>query len=207
LLPPLPIAFGVRSNITLPDQVTIGLRQRITSDFTMLAGVEWTHWSVFNRFPVYATTQPSALFPAVGSPVTALAFQYSDGWFGSLGGEYKWNSDLIFRAGLALEKSPISTSIRSVRVPDDDRLWTSLGASYRYNNKLSFDLSYAHVFVRNAPISILSAANPAFGPPPGLPFAASTRAHIDIVSIGINYRWDNPKVIADAPQAEIVRKD
>jgi long-chain fatty acid transport protein len=203
LVPPLPVSFGIRSNITLPDELTIGLRQRITNDVTMLAGFEWTHWSLFNRFPVFVTTQPSVLFPPIGSPVTTLAFRYNDGWFGSLGGEYKWNSNLTLRAGVALEKSPISTSVRNVRIPDSDRLWTSLGASYRYNEKLSFDLSYAHLFMRSAPIAILNAANPAFGPPPGLPFAANTKAHVDIVSVGINYRWDNPKIIADAPQAAV----
>jgi long-chain fatty acid transport protein len=89
-------------------------------------------------------------------------------WFTSLGGEYQWNSNLpnlTLRAGLAFEKSPDFNQHRNVRAPESDRLWTSLEASYKYNNKLSFNLSYAHLFTKSPLISILSAANPAFGTP------------------------------------------
>jgi long-chain fatty acid transport protein len=199
--PPLAAPIGIRDNIMLPDEITVGLRQRISNEWNLLAGFEWTHWSLFNSFPVYATTQPAALYPAIGSVVQTLAFRYRDGWFTSFGAEYKWNSALTLRAGVGLEQSPIFETIRSARLPDQDRIYASIGASYKLTDKLSANLSYAHLFMGHSPVVILSPANPTFGPPPGLPFTAGVRSHIDLVAVGLNYRWDDPKVIADAPAA------
>ena len=94
------------------------------------------------------------------------------------------------RAGLGYEKSPIGATDRSVRLPDSNRIWTTLGASYQYNNKLSFDLSYAHVFAKKGTIDI-QPGHPAYL---GMNFAADTKAHLDVISAGLTYRWDEPHV-------------
>ena len=72
----------------------------------------------------------------------------------SLGAEYKWSPEWTFRGGLAYERAPINDGNRDVRLLDGDRVWASLGASYRFNNKLSLDLAYSHVFVRSGTISV-----------------------------------------------------
>ena len=170
----------IRSDLTLPDQVTVGLRQKITQDFTLLAGFEWTHWNLFTRFPVVNNA---------GVAVTTLPFDYRNSWFASLGGEYAWNQNLTVRAGLGFEKSPITNETRSVRLPDSDRIWTTAGFTYKYNDKLSLDASYAHLFAKSGTINVV-AGNPAFL---GADFVANTKSHVDIVSVGFTYRWDNPK--------------
>ena len=78
-----------------------------------------------------------------------------------------------------------------MRVPDSDRVWLTVGASYQYSQKLSFDVSYAHLFFRTAPINITSVANPAFAAV-GVPFVGTARTTMDIVSVGLNYRFDEP---------------
>ncbi len=193
--------FNVKSNVTLPDQINIGLRQKVTDQFTALAGFEWTHWSIFNKFPVVSTSGPST-----GATLTSLGFQYRNGWFASLGGEYKYSPNLTVRAGLAYERSPISDVVRGVRLPDNNRIWTTAGLSYAVDKKLSFDLSYAHIFPASTNIAITSASNPSFLAAP-LALSATVKSHIDIISVGLNYRWDDPKVLEAAPaQKAIVRK-
>ena len=190
--------FNVKSNVTLPDQFNIGLRQKLNDQITALAGFEWTHWSVFNSFPVINT--------ATGTPVTSLGFKYRNGWFASLGGEYKYSPSLTVRAGLAYEHSPISDVVRGVRLPDNNRIWTTVGLSYAIDKKLSFDLSYAHIFPAKTNIAITSPSNPSFLAP-GLALSATVKSHIDIVSVGLNYRWDDPKEMEAVPaQKAIVRK-
>ena len=205
LLPPAALvggAYGIKSKVTLPDMVTLGLRQRINPDFTFLAGFEWTHWSRFNSFPV--CFKSPAPFAGLCPPALALNFRYSDGWYASIGGEYKFNPDLTLRAGLAYEKSPITNAVRGTRLPDTNRVWATLGAGYQLSKKLSVDVSYAHIFAKNGSINIIP-GHPAFN---GLPFQASTRGHVDILSAALNYRWDDPSVTADdAPKGGgIVRK-
>lgn len=188
-------AAGITGKLVLPDQITVGLKQRVTDDLSVSLGFEWTHWSLFNRFPVFGTSPP-----ITGVRATTLAFQYRDGWYASIGAEYRWNPNLLLRAGLAYERSPVSTSVRSPRLPDTDRIWATLGATYNINNKLSLDVSYAHIFNKKGAIAIVP-GNPHFA---GLPFVGEARGHVDIVSAGLNYRWDDPKVVQG--NLPIVRK-
>jgi len=163
-------ATDIRSDLTLPDQVTVGLRQTITDEFTLLAGFEWTHWSKFTRFPVLTTS---------GATATTLVFDYKDGWYASLGGEYKLNRDWTLRAGLGFEHSPINNENRSVRLPDSNRTWTSIGATYALNDQMSFDVSYAHLFAKSGTITSTSS---------GLTLNADTKGRVDIFAIGLNFK-------------------
>lgn len=185
----------IKTNIKLPDQVTVGLRQRVTDRFTFLAGYEWTHWSVLSSFPVYFTAPPLA-----GRLATTLAFRYKNSWFTSIGGEYKVDDRWTVRAGLGYEKSPITNTERTPRLPDSDRVWTTLGVSYQLNNKLSFDASYAHVFAKKGRIAIIPGA-PTYS---GMNFLADTKTRLDLVSLGLTYRWDEPRVTGGA--LPLVRK-
>lgn len=175
------ISIPVRAKVNLPEVLTLGITQKINDKWKVLGGLEWTNWSRLGRIAV--TNQMTGL------PATALKFDYKDGWYASLGAEYAATEELTLRAGLGLEWSPISDSVRNVRIPDANRLWTSLGASYRWDDKLTFDVSYAHLFVKSAPIRIV----PGHPDYVGLPFVASLKPSADIVSVGMRYAWDDPK--------------
>jgi long-chain fatty acid transport protein len=181
----------ISSDLTTPDQLTIGLSQMITPAFTVHAGFEWTNWSVLET--------PLVVGPG-GRVVTDLPLNYDDGFFYSLGFDYRLTDQLTLRAGVAYEQSPIDTEIRSTRLPDNDRIWASVGASYQWNNKLSFDIAYTHIFTKETDIRIL----PGHQDYEGLPFVADVDAAVDIVSVGLRYRWDDPAVAI--PAAPIVRK-
>ncbi|NDB69930.1 MAG: hypothetical protein EB015_18405 [Methylocystaceae bacterium] len=45
-------SYGIQSTIKLPDTLTVGLKQKINDQWTVLAGYEWTGWSVFGTFPI-----------------------------------------------------------------------------------------------------------------------------------------------------------
>ncbi len=176
----------ISAKLTLPDQVTVGVKHRLNDQWTLLAGYEWTHWSVFNRFPVINQTTGAPILLG-GAPVT-LAFQWRNGWYASAGAEYQWNPALKLRAGLGYESSPITTATRTVRLPDNNRVWATAGLSYQYSKKLSIDVSYAHIFVPVTNINI----GPGHANFVGLTYAGKARAHFDMLSVGINYRWDDP---------------
>ncbi len=121
-----------------------------------------------------------------------LPFQYQDGWFFSGGAEYQWNDRLAVRSGVGFERSPVTDQVRMPLVPDNDRIWLSAGATYQYSNKISLDLAYTHVFVKSTSINITAASgNPWFNPLLGS-YVGDVSSHVDIVSVGFHYRWDNP---------------
>jgi long-chain fatty acid transport protein len=183
----------ISSDLTTPDQLTIGISQVITPALTVHAGFEWTNWSVLET--------PLVTGPG-GVVVTDLPLNYKDGYFYSLGFDYKLNNQLTLRAGLAYEESPIDTEIRSTRLPDNDRIWASVGASYQWNSKLSFDVAYTHIFAKETDIRIVPGHQDF--PDVGAPFVADVDSSVDIVSVGLRYRWDDPAVAI--PAAPIVRK-
>jgi len=191
VLAPIAARIPISADLTTPDQLTIGLSQAITPALTVHAGIEWTNWSVLEA--------PLVVGPG-GRVVTDLPLNYDDGFFYSLGMDYKLTNQLTLRAGVAYEESPIDTEIRSTRLPDNDRIWASIGLGYQWNDKLSFDIAYTHIFTKETDIRIL----PGHQDYEGLPFVADVDSSTDIVSVALRYRWDNPTVAI--PAAPIVRK-
>ncbi|MEZ0170901.1 OmpP1/FadL family transporter [Microvirga sp. TS319] len=189
-----PVAVRTPINATLktPDQLTLGLSQVITPNMTVHLGFEWTNWSILKT--------PIVTSAATGAPVQALPLNYKDGYFYSLGLEYRVDPQWTLRAGVAYEDSPIDTKIRSTRLPDNDRIWASIGVGYQWSDKLSFDLAYTHIFTKDTDIRIVE-GHQDFRP--GLPFVADVDSSVDIISAAVRYRWDDAKVAIPAP---IVRK-
>lgn len=180
----------IKATIETPDMVTFGISQVITDRFTLAGGVEWTNWSRFSTFPVYNRNTGGA-YALLGNPVE-LSFRFKDSWYFSLGGEYKLDPRWTVRAGLGYEISPMDDSNRSVRLPDSNRFHVAVGTSYNWSDRLSFDLSYAHLFTDGAKIDVgpgHPAYNPAFGP-----YRGKGETHVDIVSVGLSYRFDSPFV-------------
>ncbi len=184
-----PVAIPVSAPLTLPDSINVGLRQRISPQFTLLAGLEWTDWSKEQSLVV--SSNGGGIVPA-GAVIQTLAFNYRDGWMFSLGGEYKLDQRWTLRAGVAYEQSPVTNANRNVTLLDSDRYWLSLGASYQYNEKLKFDISYAHVIYASGTISIPASAATALFTPYPITYNANSAARGDVVSIGFTYRFDTP---------------
>ncbi len=197
LVQPLPVgSYPAQLTLKLPDVVTLGLKQRITNDLTLLAGFEWDHWNTVQQLPITS----SGGFPPAGTVYETISARFTNGYIVSLGGEYKWNPNLTLRAGVAYEKSPINNSNRLTILPDSDRVWTSIGAGWKVSDKLKLDFSYAHLFGRDGTVNITQ-ANPA--PLPATTLVGSSRAHVDLVSVGLTYRWDDP---APRPRDTLIRK-
>jgi long-chain fatty acid transport protein len=162
-------AFPISADVTLPETISLGLRQRINESFTMMAGMEWTNWSRIQTVPFS------------GSPAGSnLALNFDDGWFFSVGGEYKFNPEWTFRAGLGYEISPITDEDRSMRLPDADRVWASIGASYNWNERLTVDFGYSHIFVDDAPVDETTS---------NVRYAGTAEGSADIISLGVRYKF------------------
>jgi long-chain fatty acid transport protein len=189
----------VSVNVNLPEIATLGIRQQINQQWAVTGTAQWTNWSRVRTAPVVNRV--------TGAPITGLGFRYKDEWFFAAGAEYKYNPQWTFRAGVAYEKSPIDDENRGVRVLDSDRIWLSLGAGYKFSEKLDIDFSYSHIFLKSGKVDIVPVGN-AFNPV-GNPafngaaqFNGRSKGSIDIVSFSLKYRWDDPSPSA----APIVKK-
>jgi long-chain fatty acid transport protein len=151
-------------DVTMPDLVTLGIRQSITDRFRILAGAEWSNWSQFGTVKIEGAPAP-----------IDLDFDYDDGWFVSVGGEFDLTEHITLRSGIGYEWGPIDDNVRTYRIPDGDRLHLSGGVSYRLDDRFSFDVGYSFVSVEDMSIRAADAGGPdANGPFSG---RADTQVH------------------------------
>ncbi|HSG94035.1 MAG TPA: outer membrane protein transport protein, partial [Afifellaceae bacterium] len=162
------------ASLELPDMVTFGVRHKINDYWRVMAGVEWTNWSRFDT--VFAATSGAGTIP--------LPFDYNDGWYFSAGAEYMWNDQVTLRGGVGWEVSPLDNANRTFRLPDDDRLWLSAGASYKANDRYSFDVGYS--FLTTFDTQILPDA--AGGPVSNGPFGGDADANVHILSAALKVK-------------------
>jgi long-chain fatty acid transport protein len=171
--------FDVKGEgLDLPDVVTLGIRQRITDRFRVMAGAEWANWSRFEAVDITGQTAP---FPGT----ITLDFDYNDSWFFSAGGEFDVNDKLTVRAGVGYELSPLDGDNRTFRLPDNDRLWLSAGASYKASERFSFDLGYTYISVADTDINSVAEG----GPQQNDVFSGESDADVHLISAALKVKF------------------
>ena len=148
---------SIRAGVTLPETVTASLRHELTSRWAVLGTIEWTNWSRVQKLDVVCTSASTQInllgCPGPGALQSSLPLNWHDGWMFALGVEHAYNEKLKLRSGIAYEISPIqNASERTPRVPDADRVWASVGLTYKWSEMVSLDLAYSHIFVEDARI-------------------------------------------------------
>jgi long-chain fatty acid transport protein len=166
-----PYAGGMTVPLDTPEIVTLGIRQQIDERWTVMAGAEWANWSRFESLSVYS--DPG------GTLLTTTPENWKDSWFVSLGAEYAYSDVLTLRAGLAYEDSGVPDSTRTPRIPDNDRYWVSVGATWQVNDWLKANLAYSHVFVEDGGVALAAPT----------PLTATFKQSIDIVSASAAIDW------------------
>ena len=184
-----PITNGkqdAKLDITLPDSLSISGYHAINSKWAIMADFTWTQWSRIKTLDIKLED---------GSESVA-SWQYDDSSRYAIGTEYTHNNKWKYRAGLALDQTPVPhDSDRSPRVPDADRTWLSLGLTYSHTPNLSFDLGYAHLFVDDPKLDGVSDNNdPTLQFPVGLTGFHSVSGKydsgVDIFGAQVNWRFN-----------------
>jgi long-chain fatty acid transport protein len=141
-------------NLEMPEIATASIRQRITPRVTLLGTLEWTNWSILDEVDIKALTSNVNLGASGGSNVTVIPLHWNDGWFFSSGIEYEVSDRTTVRTGVAYEISPIQAATeRTARLPDTNRVWVGLGASYAYSDGINLELAYNHIFFEDGSIN------------------------------------------------------
>lgn len=193
---------AIKSTVMLPESINVGLRQRVTNDFTALVGFEWTNWSRLK--------QPAVINQQTGrnAAIPYIPLHYNDGWYVSLGGEYRINPAWLVRAGIGYENSPIDMENRSLRLPDANRWWFSVGAGYQYSETLFFDIGYTYILPLNGNVA-MNSSNSGYSSTLGAAgignLYTDTSANVNIVSASVRWIWDNPKQTIPAALPKVTK--
>jgi long-chain fatty acid transport protein len=180
---PLSGAFGVNGRATLPDQVNLGIRQRLGPSLTLLGTVEWTNWSRMQNVPFAFTNGP-----ATGATATTLTLNYRNGWYFAVGGEYQWSAETTFRAGVGYEVSPVTSGVRDPSLPYNDGWRLSAGMTHQFSPSITFDVGYSYIVVKDAPINVVP-GHPDFADLLGSSFVAVGKQRFSMVSLALRYKF------------------
>lgn len=138
---PVPILNGdwIGGTVTgLPEHWLLsGYHRR--GDFGYSASIRYTRWEHFNDFTLTSS-----------SPLGYHTSKYNweNTWTAALGIDWYYNDVWTWRAGVAFDESPVrGAGTRTVRIPDNDRFWLSLGFTYKVNKNVKVDVGYAHLYL------------------------------------------------------------
>ena len=136
----------MNSNPDLPESVALSAYHRY-KDFGFSGTARFTHWT--SSFPNFTVRSDWPGFrPTDGEK--KVYYKYRNSWTLTGGVDYYYCKNLTFRFGGGWDESPAhDASRRTIRIPDNDRWWMSVGASYMKNN-WQVDVGYAHMIAKTA---------------------------------------------------------
>ena len=165
------------AGLTTPDRLGLGARIRIADGWTALLEADWTNWSRFHELRI------NAVNPAQPDDVTVT--NWKDSWLFGIGAEFQPDDHWTWRAGVALDQTPIPNATLEPRVPDADRTWISAGVTYHASSNIDLSAAVGHLFLPERDIS-LSAAQPANALRGNL--TGKTNSSVNVIGLQFSYR-------------------
>lgn len=134
---------GLKADLALPEIASLSIAHEMNDRLELLGDITWTNWSRFKELRIRFDN------PVQADGVTTT--QWKDSWRFSAGANYRVNQQLKLRAGVAYDQSPVpDAEHRTPRIPDQDRIWVALGASWHLSEKQTVEIGYAHISIKDA---------------------------------------------------------
>jgi long-chain fatty acid transport protein len=128
---------GGGAKVKLPDVGILSVWQQVSDRWEMMGDLSYTNWGTVR---------------SLGAPGESVDFDGS--WRFAWGSAYRANEAWKLKFGFAYDRSPTrATNDRTVRMPDEDSLWFSLGAQWNAGRYGHLDAGYAYVYTPDANIA------------------------------------------------------
>ncbi|MCK3655730.1 hypothetical protein A4G19_08170 [Pasteurellaceae bacterium Macca] len=124
-----------RLTLNLPAYWELSGWHKLTDKLSMQYSWKYTEWKRLKSLTAYSE-QGNVLFHKEES--------FSNSSRYSLGFNYDLNEALTLRTGVAYDQNA-SKKHPSISIPDTDRMWYAVGATYRFTPNLSADVAYAYL--------------------------------------------------------------
>lgn len=135
----------ITADLTLPETLSFSSFSRLDDRWDLLADITWTRWSQFKALTIMRDNGSNS---AVGTTQE----HWNNTLRYSLGLNYRYSDAVKLRTGIAYDQEAIDNNHRTARIPGNDRIWLSFGASWQYSPQTRFDAGYAHLFIKEATI-------------------------------------------------------
>jgi long-chain fatty acid transport protein len=167
---------SLNADIDLPATLSVSAAHALSTQLELMGDITWTQWNKFKELRVKYGN------PAQPDSVT------TENWRNTLrysaGLAYKLDDRMKLRGGVAYDQTPVpDDEHRTVRLPDNNRTWIALGMTYAASSQLSFDVGYAHLFLKDSHINSTTEASVAQN------LQGTYKNNIDILSAQLNYMF------------------
>ena len=132
------------AEMSAPHVITLTGTWKATEALRLSGLVRWTNWSSFDKLPISG----SSLGEATGGLTSKhnAVYNWKDSWLFTVGADYDINDEFTVRGGVGYEISPVDDDkYRSATIPDTDRLWLSMGATWHASKNLQSDFGIAYL--------------------------------------------------------------
>lgn len=135
-----PGGANASTQLDIPANASLDWVHQFSDRLTLGVSATWTQWSSFKALSLKSD----------GSTIVSIPYNYKNTWMYALGGDYALTDAFTMRAGVAFDQTPTRNATRDPRIPDGDRIFTSLGFGYdiRAIPGLSIDGAYSRQFVQ-----------------------------------------------------------
>lgn len=166
-------SFGGNVDLDLPDMINFGIAHKLNDATTIMAGATHFGWSNYKDISTRLDS---------GATLSTIEQNYKDTWAFNLGIEHEFNNSWTGRAGVQYDQTPTQDGYRSTTTPDGDRIWASVGGTYKFDDKWSLDLAATYIDIADEEISLTRNGGAAT-------IEAGTSGHVGIFAIGVNYKF------------------
>ena len=166
----------VKLSLKVPDTANVSIFRQIDSKWDVMADVQYTGWSTVQNLTIVRST---------GAVLSTTPENFRDTWRASIGANYHYSDQWMFRGGLAFDQSPIRDALRTPRLPDNDRTWISFGAQYKFSPQLLLDAGYTYIFVKDPSINQNAGSTPTNGL-----ISGTYKSNVNIVAAQVTYTFN-----------------
>ncbi|SHI35390.1 long-chain fatty acid transport protein [Hymenobacter daecheongensis DSM 21074] len=178
-------ATKFNATLPLPATTSIGIGIMPNEKLTIGLDVNFVEWSAYRtlRFDFDKPISDSK----TGLPTTFSESKrnYDDALTFRIGGQYQVTSGLTVRAGGTYDNSPVKDGFLTPETPDADRITGTLGASYKFGEKFSVDLSTQFVNLKKRTITQQDLLNNGTTDR----VAGTYKTQVVVPGIGLNYTF------------------
>ncbi|WP_306605553.1 OmpP1/FadL family transporter [Azonexus sp.] len=136
----------VKADLDLPGTFILSVWQQVSDRWEAMGDLSYTRWNSLDRL-VVVNRNTGMQFG------NAEVYNYDNSWRIAWGAAYRSNDVTKLKFGLAYDRTPVNSRDRSVRVPDNDRLWLSLGGQWKLGRASVVDLGYSYLYMKDPKIA------------------------------------------------------
>lgn len=138
---------NVSAKLTTPTVDTVAVNYQVTGQLSLALTYSETGWESLQEVRIdFANPDADSV----------EAFNWDTTRFMSIGGEYQLSEAWTLRAGYAYDETPTTFANRTPRLPDEDRKWYSIGATWQMSEQLGVSFAYSRIVPDRPQIGIIT---------------------------------------------------